>query len=269
MPKLIDLSRQQFGKLTVLERANNDNQGKPCWKCQCTCGNITTVRGSSLRQNQTKSCGCQPKFIDLTGQIFNRLTVIKRTQNDKNRTTRWICKCICGNISIVRGTSLKNGRTQSCGCLNREYLAKKRTKIYNLSKTPEYAAWGSMLNRCFNPKNKAFKNYGGRGIAVCEEWKTNFLTFYCQMGERPSPKHSIDRIDNESDYTLNNCRWATQTEQANNNRRNFRITLHDWTMNLNQWATFVGMSRYTLQTRLRSDWPPAKAIFQPVRYRKK
>lgn len=207
-----------------------------------------------------------PKFIDLTGQTFGRLTIIKRAKNTtvKTRNAHWKCRCSCGNITIVQGRHLRSGHTKSCGCLSNE-LTKQRCTKHGLYGTPEYMTWARMLDRCYNPNHTEFKNYGGRGISVCNEWKNDFLAFYKDLGQRPSPIHSLDRIDNERGYSANNCRWATPKEQSNNTRKNHRITFYDWTMTISQWAKFVGLKPHIISQRLYYGWPPAKAIFQPVR----
>lgn len=208
-----------------------------------------------------------PKFIDLAGKTFNRLTVIERAEN-KRRRVHWKCKCSCGNIVIIDRCHLVTGNTKSCGCLKKESIVKRFTK-HAMCDSLEYCIWKEMIKRCNNQNHKEYKNYGGRGIKVCEEWRNDFIKFFNYMGKKPSPKHSIDRIDNDGDYKPGNCRWATPSEQSNNKRSNNKITLHGITMNISQWADFVGIQYDTLWARIRYGWPPAKAIFQPVHKRNK
>lgn len=151
-------------------------------------------------------------FKDLTGQKFGRLTVVSRAEN-KSGIVYWNCLCECGNLKMIQGCALKSGATVSCGCFQIESRI-----THGASYIPEFSVWVDMLRRCYNAKRKDFSRYGGRGIKVCEEWAVDFWNFYRDMGERPSPKHSIERLDNDGDYTLSNCIWATATKQARNTR---------------------------------------------------
>jgi len=154
--------------------------------------------------------------LKLEGRVFGRLTVIEKT-GSKRRESVWRCKCECGNETITLGYLLTKGATKSCGCLQRELCSKKHTK-HGLCTSPEYKAWQSMKNRCYCPNQSAYPNYGGRGISVCDAWRGNFNQFYKDMGLRPSPEHSLDRIKVNENYEPGNCRWATHEEQVMNRR---------------------------------------------------
>lgn len=202
-------------------------------------------------------------FQNLIGKTFERLTVISRAPNGKNWKVRWNCECTCGNTTIAHAHSLRSGRTQSCGCLHREQIT-QRNITHNMTKSPEYSSWHHIIDRCCNPADKGYKNYGGRGITICDKWRKSFKAFYDYIGSRPSPKHSIDRINNDGNYEPGNIRWASKKVQANNSRHNHHITINGKTKNIAQWAKTVGLNRGTLLYRIKAGWPPVKALFTPT-----
>ena len=156
------------------------------------------------------------KIHDLTGQKFGRLTVLsKSSKRGPHGEMFWKCLCDCGNLTEVRSDSLLGGSTKSCGCLRKEFSSNCHFK-HGMCKVPTYFTWQSMIQRCENPKNRAFKNYGGRGIKICSRWH-KFENFLEDMGKKPSGM-SLDRIDNDGSYELRNCRWATPHEQRINSR---------------------------------------------------
>lgn len=157
---------------------------------------------------------------------FGRLTVLGEGEK-QGKYRRALCRCDCGEERLVHTFSLTGGRTVSCGCYHHEKQVGvaagigRRNRRHGMWGTPEYGAWKAMLDRCRNPRNHAYENYGGRGITVCKRWQV-FDNFLADMGIKPSPDLSLDRIDNDRGYAPENCRWATASEQ-NQNRRPFEI----------------------------------------------
>lgn len=190
-----------------------------------------------------------PSFIDLTGKVFNYLTVEKLLERKSSNGSRyWQCACACGKTTEVRGDGLKNNSVLSCGCIKKH--PQHNASTHGLTSTPEYRNWQALKARCNNPKAFGFHAYGGRGITVSPEWENSFENFLNDMGLRPSETHSIERVDGNKGYSKDNCVWATRLEQANNTRSNRPITYNGETLNLSQWARKVRIPVTTLLNRL-------------------
>lgn len=164
--------------------------------------------------------------IDITGQRFSRLLVLRRVENDQFNNACWECKCDCGNTVIVTGSSLRRGHTKSCGCLQKEKAAMVMSETmsrHHKTDHPLFIIWGSIIKRCENPNCKAYKNYGGRGITICDEWRNSFERFYQDLIDGYSPGLELDRIDNSKGYYKENCRWTTTKENCRNKRNNHLV----------------------------------------------
>lgn len=191
---------------------------------------------------------------DLTNQTFGRLTAIKKEKDS------WLCECICGKKRTVKTYDLTHSKTRSCGCLRREITGKQFTK-HGQSKNRRYNVWASIVDRCENPNSPDYHHYGGRGIKICERWRNSVEDFIQDMGEQPSPKHSVDRINTNGDYEPSNCRWATQKEQTRNMRRNHMLTWEGKTQCISAWAEELNVPRSRFHDRLKLGWSVEK-IFQ-------
>lgn len=214
-------------------------------------------------------------FKDITGCVFGRLTALRRIGRNKERKATWLCRCICGTEIIVTGKCLRNGNTQSCGCLcgRSKYGGEGRGRLRhghaaNGQQSATLNSWSQMKQRCLNPKSIGYQNYGGRGITVCDRWKNSFENFLADMGKRPKG-YELERIDNNSNYEPNNCRWATHREQSINRRTNHLITFENKTLCVTDWANRYNLSPSIIFGRLNRGWHPKDAIFTPPQKRTK
>lgn len=198
--------------------------------------------------------------INLTGQKFGSLTVLRRGEKDNTGKTRWYCKCDCGKTVLVRTNGLRTGNSTSCGCKRTEGVKRSNTK-HGESRDRLYKIWGNMKQRISNPNLDDFKYYGGKGIGLCEEWEeyNGFRKWALENGY--SKELTIDRKDNNKGYFPDNCRWVDMKTQCNNRESNYNITFNGETKTLNEWAEYLGISRTTLSSRLhRSGWNIEKAF---------
>ena len=207
------------------------------------------------------------KFIDLTGQKFGRLTVLKTFR--RNNKTYCEYQCDCGNIKTIYYYSLKKGNTKSCGCYNKELVSTLNRK-HGLRQTRLYLIYYRMVSRCYNKNNNRYKNYGGRGITICDEWIHDFKAFYdWAMANGYQDNLTIDRIDVNGKYEPNNCRWATAKEQSNNKTNNKYIIINGVNKTLSQWLDFYKLNSTTYYQRLQRGWAVEKALITPTRKIKK
>lgn len=201
--------------------------------------------------------------LDLVGQRFGRLTVLEFSHSDGS--TYWKCACDCGNKVVVRGSRLRAGDTKSCKCLQNDMLREMSfTHGMTTSHRPEYDAWTCMKKRCYSKNTKDYPQYGGRGITVCDEWLNDVAQFFADMGPKPSPKHTIDRIDTNGNYCKANCRWATMKEQCNNRRSSKWVSYLGETKTVSNWADQFGIHRSVILSRLKMNWSIERALTTPV-----
>ena len=264
-------------------------------------------------------CLVSSKRIDIAGVRSGRLVAVRPIGANGRGNVVWLCQCDCGGTKNVIAYRLKCGCIKSCGCIRREKLIERNRK-HGRSKTPVYNIWAGIVRRCTKPSASRYSYYGGRGIKVCDRW-LDFENFYKDMGDRPTQKHQIDRIDNGGDYCPDNCRWATASQNARNRRSSRRInhlgenhSLTGWaekfdkkpqtvidrvtqlgwsidealstesgkkikqerivehngfSMNLTDWAKYVGLTKGCLWRRLNNGWSVKDALETPHKWRSK
>ena len=287
MSKYIDIIGQRFERLLVLSRVENDKSNNAQYLCRCDCGNVKIARGSALRKGYVKSCGCLRKeqtnklitmnTQDWSGQKVNALYVIKRADHTKSGIIRYLCQCDCGKEVLVCASSLRKGQ-KSCGCMTKSILQKSHT-IHGKCYTRLYGVWDGMLDRCYKIYSVSYKYYGGRGITVCDEWRTDFQAFYdwaMANGYNPEAKRgecTLDRIDVNGNYCPENCRWVDmKTQEANKHRdengkkimnRKRDITIKGETKSLKEWCGIYNITPASVRYRMSLGWDKIKAITEP------
>lgn len=259
--KLIDLTGKRFGKLVVIERDVARVGKQPYWFCLCECGNRKSIPGSHLRGGTTKTCGCSHRELcmrtlkDITGQVFSRLTVIKRVTPIGVKPVLWLCSCSCGKEISTTGDRLRSGASKTCGCSR---IGRART--HGQSTIPEYRVWRAMKDRCLNPKDRGYKNYGGRGIKVCERWH-KYENFIADMGRRPSDEFSIERRNVNGNYEPSNCYWMEFCKQSRNRRFVSYLEWNGERDTLASWSRRLGVSYQTARERMMKGWTPKEILY--------
>lgn len=199
-------------------------------------------------------------FKDITEVVSGRLTAIRFSRMNKQRQAVWLCRCSCGTEKEVASRYVISGHTRSCGCLKRD---EPGARTHGMSHTAENAVWRRMKIRCVSPKSPDYKDYGGRGITVCDRWATSFEAFFEDMGTRPSSRHSIEREDVNGNYEPSNCVWATAQEQARNRRTTTWFVYHGDRRCLTEHCQMAGKSQRMVWKRLRRGWSIEEALETP------
>jgi len=257
MGKMIDLTGKKFGEYTVLGIGRTIRYSKSSaimWKCRCSCGAIREVNGSHLRSGKSKSCG---HITDYTGQRFGRLLVLERVENFYDKAGRsyvqWKCKCDCGNITYVTSNNLGT-HTTSCGCYYNEIKGKHSLK-HGYRKTRLYRIYNGMKQRCNNPNVNEYKNYGKRGIRVCDEWnKPDGLKEFAEwaLSHGYQDDLTIERTDVNGDYCPENCTWIPQSEQGKNTTKNVFVTYNGERMIIADFSRKTGIDHRIVSRDLKN-----------------
>lgn len=177
------------------------------------------------------------------GKKYGMLTPLRVVGRDKNGLLLYECECDCGNIKNIGSRYLTDGKTVSCGC--------KRARSLRMGNSPTYKSWINAKQRCYNPNNHNYPNYGGRGIKMCEKWVESFVSFLEDMGERPSKEYTLDRIDVDGDYEPSNCRWATRRTQSNNRRDNVFLYLNGERLTVSEFSVKYNVNRSNVAYEMR------------------
>jgi hypothetical protein len=274
---------ERWGRLVYLCEAGQDKWGKRQVLCRCDCGEVRVLPLAGLKAGNTRSCGCLRREVTAQqnrasieaiepGFRWGRLSYVGEAGCTRHGDRLVRCLCDCGQETNTRLDGLRAGTAQSCGCLRNEVNA-ERLRTHGMSAvdggkaSPEYRAWGNMIQRCHNPNNAAYHNYGGRGIEVCDRWRNSFKAFLEDMGCRPGPGYSIDRIDVNGNYEPGNCRWATaKVQRANQRTRTPTLFAFKGQLRtLKEWSRETGIAYATLLMRFRMGWSLERAFTTPVR----
>lgn len=248
-----DIVGKRFGKLVVVRRVENKSYGTPMWECRCDCGNTSQCQAVALKTGGIKSCGCGRIVAeDLTGRRFNMLVVLYRGPQSSDGNIRWVCKCDCGKECLVQRSGLVSGNYKSCGCF--------RLSQNGNTKNPLWSTRTKMIARCHNPECSDYKYYGARGISVCQDWLDSFEKFFEDMGQKPSKKHSLERLDVNGNYEKSNCVWATMKQQC----RNVNLTYNGQTKCAADWAIEWGLLASIVYKRIRLGWGTERIATTPT-----
>lgn len=253
-------------ELTVIKFSHSDSNWNKHYLCSCSCGNTKTFFGSALVSGITRSCGCL-KYANCKSKIIlsdlvpgfrvpdSNITIIDfKGSKSKYRTKYYKALCDCGTEFTAQGTHITSGHTKSCGCIARSANGNSRTKEYNSLR--------GAISRCYNPNNKKYKNYGVRGITVSERYRgaDGVDNLIQDIGTKPGPEFSLDRIDNDGNYCPGNLQWSNPKQQAGHKTTSRMITYKDETLTLEEWSQRTGILSDTIAHRLKRGWSTEKAL---------
>ena len=252
---------KKIGRLTIIDFCRlprKDRKTKQGVVCKCDCGKIVQKDYQSVKRQATLSCGClySPNW---GGKKFGKLTILFQ---DKHKHDKWFCECECGIIKSISLCHIKTGRIVSCGC--------KKASLNGLSNSKTYAAYYSMLSRCYREKDISYPHYGGKGITVCDRWRESFENFYEDVGEPPTSNHSLDRFPNvNGNYEPSNFRWATNSQQQGNRTISKMLTYNNETLCAYHIARKYGVvSPQVFSKRINDGWDIERALKTPKRIKK-
>jgi len=253
----------RYGKLLILKEERRADY--KIWSyCRCDCGVEKWIAKYYLKSGK-ETCGegsCRANYESDIGKKYHKLVVLKEARRNNNDGTSLVycyCRCDCGNEKWIQKISLRNNATKSCGCL---------IITHKQSNNKLYSTWSNQKDRCYNLNSSAWKNYGGRGITVYDDWINDFGAWLKYVESLPHYKEkdrSLDRIDNDKGYEPGNLKWATKAEQSNNRRSNILITYNSETHTISEWASIIGMSAKSITSRLRGGWSIEKTLSTPNR----
>lgn len=267
MGKALQLAGTNFGRWYVKER-DTSKRGRAYWICECSCGRtIQSIPSGTLTTGASVMCRQCASEKSLVGKTFERLSVVKDSgKRGSNGSILWECDCSCGKRGqLVRGSDLTSGQIKSCGCYSTDVLKQVSTthglSRYNGKKTKLFMAWDAMKRRCTNPLHKNYKDYGGRGITVCEEWMNSFQAFHdWSMANGFADDLSIDRIDNDKGYSPTNCRWVDAKTQIRNRRNTVTYEWKGQHYTVGELGELSGVNKQTIKSRLTRGCSVAEAI---------
>lgn len=279
--KMIRLEGKRFGKLKVLEEINPQSykpgNKKRTWLCKCSCGNYKIVTQDILKPDRNCSCGCETQVENLLGKRFGKLVVVERLENVRDSSghmrSYYVCECDCGNKVQYDRHSLTKGSVNSCGCYKKELMQNPTTnwrfqKFLRENKETLRRTLYHIQQRCLNENYQNYRYYGFRGISVCDEWcgEDGYMNFYLWAYKNGFRKGlSIDRINNDGDYTPDNCRWTTHKEQQRNKSTTHYIEYKGETKSIGEFAELYNIPYNVLWNRISNGWSVENAIETPTK----